>query len=140
MDYTPLQTVSGTPAFSSEQREYYNKKQQQIKDTMGDFCYLDPDFKRLPFLSRFFDYNLFLKTDIKPIGTHPIHLYMLTLRNFYISYNEKARELYVKHELNEINNEEYNKQLTELNNKKLLADSEFNLDIKKQIKNKKLII
>lgn len=138
MDYTPLQTVSGTPAFSTEQREYYNKKQQQIKDTMGDFCFLDPDFKRLPFLSRFFDYNLFLKLDIKPIGTHPIHLYMLTLKNFYMTYNEKIRELYIKREMNEIDEEEYNKQITDLNNKKLLADAEFDLSIKRKLKIKKL--
>ena len=134
MDYTVLQTLSGAPAFSPEQRQYYNKKQQEIKDALGDFCFLDPEFKRYPMFTRYFDYQMFLKTDLKNQATHPIHLYMRTLQIFYKNYDITMNELKIKLECDEINEEEYNKKVNELNEKKLFADSEFNLNIKKKIK------
>lgn len=133
MDYTVLPTLSGRPAFSNEQRQYYNEKQLEIKNVLGDFCFLDPDFKKLPF-ARYFNYELFLKTDLQNKATHPIHYYMLTLQDFYKYYEQKMRDLKTEFELNEITEEDFNNKTNELNIKKILADAEFNLSIKKKIK------
>lgn len=138
MDYTQLETFSGTPAFSSEQREYFYKRQDQIKNELGEFCYLDPDFKRFPMFFKYFNYQMFLKYDLKNKATHPIHLYMLTLQSFYKNYEIQIHDLKTKLEFQEITEDEYNDKLEELKHQKLLADSEFDLNIKKKIKNKKI--
>ena len=114
MDYTVLKTLSGTPAFSVEQRNYYNTKQQEIKDTLGDFCFLDPEFKKFPMFTRYFDYQMFLKTDLKNQAAHPIHLYMQTLQLFFKQCNEKEHNLKIQLEFNEISEEEYNNSTKEL--------------------------
>lgn len=134
MDYTVLQTLSGTPAFSVEQRNYFNKKQQEIKDTLGDFCFLDPEFKRFPMFTRYFDYQMFLKTDLKNQATHPIHLYMQTLQLFFKQCDQKEHDLKTQLEFNEISEEEYNNKINEIKVKKLLAQSEFDLSVKSKIK------
>jgi hypothetical protein len=140
MDYTVLETFSQKPAFSTEQREHFYKKQDEIKDTLGEFCYLDPEFKRFPMFSKYFDYQMFLKYDLKNKATHPIHLYMQTLQIFYRNYEIRLHDLKSKLEFEEITEDEYNLKLDELNHQKLLADAEFNLDIKKKLKNKNIII
>ena len=134
MDYTVLETFSNKPAFSTEQREYFYTKQDEIKNTLGEFCYLDPEFKRFPMFSKYFDYQMFLKYDLKNKATHPIHLYMKTLQIFYRNYEIRLHDLKSKLEFDEITEDEYNEKLDELNHQKLLADAEFNLDIKKKIK------
>lgn len=134
MDYTVLHTLSGTPAFSVEQRNYFNKKQQEIKDTLGDFCFLDPEFKKFPMFTRYFDYQMFLKTDLKNQATHPIHLYMQTLQLFFKQCCQKEHDLKTQLEFNEISEEEYNNKINEIKVKKLLAQSEFDLSVKSKIK------
>ena len=134
MDYTVLKTLSGTPAFSVEQRNYFNKKQQEIKDTLGDFCFLDPEFKRFPMFTRYFDYQMFLKTDLKNQATHPIHLYMQTLQLFFKQCVQKENDFKTQLEFNEITEDEYNNKINEIKVKKLLAQSEFDLSVKSKIK------
>lgn len=135
MDYTILETLSGTPAFSVEQRNYYNNKQQKIKDALGDFCYLDPEFKKFPMFSQYFgDYQHFLKIDLKNRATHPIHLYMQTLQIFFKQCDQKERDLKIQLECEEITEEDYNEKINDLKVKKLLAQSEFDINIKKKIK------
>ena len=134
MDYSVLSTLSGTPAFSVEQRNYYNRKQREIKDTLGEFCYLDPEFKKFPMFTRYFDYQMFLKTDLKNQATHPIHLYMQTLQLFFKQCDQNEHDLKTQLEFNEITEEEYNDKINEINIKKILAQSEFDLTTKQKIK------
>ena len=134
MDYSVLSTLSGTPAFSNEQRQYYNRKQQEIKDTLGEFCYLDPEFKKFPMFTRYFDYQMFLKIDLKNQATHPIHLYMKTLQLFFKQCDQNEHDLKTQLEFNEITEEEYNDKINEINIKKILAQSEFDLTTKQKIK------
>lgn len=137
MDYTVLETFSNKPAFSTEQREYFYIKQDEIKNTLGELCYLDPEFKRFPMFSKYFDYQMFLKYDLKNKATHPIHLYMKTLQIFYRNYEIRLNDLKSKLEFEEITQDEYNIKLDDLINQKILADSEFNLDIKKKLREKR---
>jgi hypothetical protein len=138
-----LETVSGCPAFSVEQRNYYNRKQMEIKEKLGEFCFLDPEFKKFQMLSRFFDFSLFMRTDIKNGGAHPIHVLITSIHDFYKRYNEKMRELEVQKELNQITEEDYNDKLEQLKNNKLIVDAEFDLQAKKELRearrNKKII-
>jgi hypothetical protein len=128
-----LETVSGLPFLSNEARDHFEKKQLEYLDMFGYGFIYSKDFHKFPWFARFFDYPTWVRTDIK-FGSHPIHTVFLAIENYYEKYNDRLRDLNVKLEIKEIDQDEYDKQLDELEYEKLKIDAEINIYAKQKLK------
>lgn len=128
-----LETHSGHPFLSNEQREYFEKKQLEYLRMFGYGFIYSKDFHKFPYIARFFDYDTFMRTDVK-FGSNPIHTTFMAVSNFYERYNDKLRDLNVRLEINEINQDEYDSQLEKLEFEKLLVDAEINIKAKQKLR------
>jgi hypothetical protein len=128
-----LETHSGYPFLSNEQRHHFEKIQLEYLKMFGYGFIYSKDFHKFPYIARFFDYDTFMRTDVK-FGAHPIHTSFVAINNFYERYEDQLRDLNVRLEINEINQDEYDSQLEKLEFEKLLIDAEINIEAKKKLK------
>ena len=74
-----------------------------------------------------------MRTDVQ-FGSNPLHITFMAVSNFYERYNDKLRDLNVRLEINEINQDEYDSQLEKLEFEKLLVDAEINIQAKQKLR------
>jgi len=130
-----IRTLSGFPWMSNEQRDYFNTLKKQAYDGLEPYMN-DPEFKYLPFVRQYASFQNWRKYDVQR-GYNQVHPFTLFMCNYkyFVQYIEKVEyEAKCSYAVNDISQEEFDQTLIEIEKRKLLVESEFDLSKKKEFK------
>lgn len=130
-----IETISGTPFGSVEQREYFNKLKGQVMSGLEQFMH-DPEFSKMPFFRQYKSFHEWRKYDVK-FGFNQVHPMCLFLQNYleFQKYIEKVDyEAKSKHACGDYTQEQLDLTLTEIEKRKLLVESEIFIEKKQELK------
>ena len=127
-----IETHSGTPHMSHEQRLYFETKKKEALGGLESF-FGDKDFWKMPMCSQYRDFHTWRQNDVKTGYMHPVHILKCNHDQF-IKYAEKIDyESRCKYEAGDISEELYDAIIEELSIRRIFFDAEFSTETKKII-------
>jgi len=127
-----IETHSGTPHMSHEQRLYFERKKKEALGGLESF-FSDKDFWKMPMCSQYRDFHTWRMNDVKKGVMHPIHILKCNYDQF-IKYIEMIDyESTCKYEAGDISEELYDAIVSEMEIRRIFFDAEFSIEAKKII-------
>ena len=127
-----IETHSGTPHMSHEQRLYFERKKREALAGLESF-FGDKDFWKMPVCSQYRDFHTWRMHDVKSGCIHPVHILKCNYDQF-IKYIEAVDyESRCKYEAGDISQELYDAIVGEMEIRRLFFDAEFSTEAKKII-------
>ena len=127
-----IETHSGTPHMSHEQRLYFERKKKEALSGLESF-FADKDFWKMPMSSQYRDFHTWRMNDVKSGTMHPVHILKCNYEQF-IKYAERVEyESRCKYEAGDISEELYDAISEELEIRRIFFDAEFSTEAKKII-------